>query len=286
MMTFKGRAEANWTSIVIIPVLYLGYKQLEGNKMYVSAMRYLLPISVIIIFIVRIFFAHNLLPGLLQIDTGENSKEWALAVKKRAGDNPVVFMNSYQDAAEYEFYAGMPAFSIGNFRGRHSQYDLLNRECENQGKTVNVVPNYFLWGCDTFCTKRGCWQIVKLTDFRSYSNIRLHCSPEKLIVRSGDVFKADFNFTGSGICDIDCEHNIILLPVLKRVFYKQKKVYSDSVLSFKIDNAVLKSEKEHYSVSIQAPSEIGEYQLCLGISAGWLPPTINSNAIIVQVMAK
>jgi hypothetical protein len=71
-----------------------------------------------------------------------NSKERAIEIGKIAGDRPVVFTNSYQDASKYTSYTGKFAHTLNNLNYRKNQYDLWDFEEKLHGKEVLYVPHF------------------------------------------------------------------------------------------------------------------------------------------------
>ena len=63
-------------------------------------------------------------------------------IEKIAGDRPVIFTNSYQDASEYSFYTGKFAHTLNNKDYRKNQYDLWDFEERVHGKEVLYVPHF------------------------------------------------------------------------------------------------------------------------------------------------
>lgn len=56
-----------------------------------------------------------------------------------AGNSPVVFNSSFQDASSYEFYTRKPATTISAIENRQTQYDFWQREQNMLGKKVFVI---------------------------------------------------------------------------------------------------------------------------------------------------
>jgi len=63
-------------------------------------------------------------------------------ISEIAGDRPVVFTNSYQDASVYTFYTGKFSHSLNNLNYRRTQYDIWDFEEKIHGKEVLYVPHW------------------------------------------------------------------------------------------------------------------------------------------------
>jgi hypothetical protein len=53
-----------------------------------------------------------------------HNKEWAQKIAQESDNKPVIFLNSYQLAAKYEFYSGNKAWSYNTINGRRNQFSL------------------------------------------------------------------------------------------------------------------------------------------------------------------
>lgn len=99
VMSLKGRVEAHWTLIALIPGVYFCYKYASQHVNLKKAFRIILPISLILIFSARFFIALDVLPknkATAFIQHYHNWEEWALKVKEQANGKPVVFISTYK----------------------------------------------------------------------------------------------------------------------------------------------------------------------------------------------
>ncbi len=53
-----------------------------------------------------------------------HNKEWAQNIAQKTDNKPIIFLNSYQMAAKYEFYSGNKAWSYNTINGRRNQFSL------------------------------------------------------------------------------------------------------------------------------------------------------------------
>jgi len=121
LMTFKGRVEGNWTIITLVPLLYVGYRYIERSEQLKKFTYYSFAISIVLILSVRVLLTCNLFPSSLSLAKSLQAKKWTKELKEVSKERPVAFMNSYQRASLYEFYSGVPAFSLNNVWGRKNQ---------------------------------------------------------------------------------------------------------------------------------------------------------------------
>ena len=111
--SFKSRTEANWTVPLLVPLIVLAYHHLESNRKFQKWIYGVLPVSVLLILLVRVFMILDTpLIEKLPKDEFHYNKSWTSAIKEKSSGLPVVFTNSYQRASKYWFYTGDTAFSL------------------------------------------------------------------------------------------------------------------------------------------------------------------------------
>ncbi len=283
LMTFKGRVETNWVIFTIVPVLILGYKSMTENNRYHKTMIYSFPVTILIIMLVRVFLVYDFLPAKWQFENDFHGyREWAKKVKEKSGGRPVVFMNSYQNAAEYEFYTGQSAFSLNNMSSRKNQYNLWYNEQMVQGKEIMLNPNYTIDWLGTISTERGPFQYWVIPNFRSSSDIIVTSVEKRIKAKPTEPLFVHFTFSLRKGCEADLESNKDYPAFISYDFYEARKRIIDTVTNFHVMNKMLKN-KETYTVRVNPPGKKGKYQLFLSIKCGMLPQSINSEGITVEV---
>lgn len=134
-MTYKGHAEPHWTVAASIPMIILIYKLAlinEPFKRYIK--RFVLP-SIILILIMRVLLVTNVLPERLGL---HNKEKQYRAIEKVAGNMPVVFFSSFQNASLYHYFTGKEAFVISSVDSRQTQYDIWQKELAFENKAVFI----------------------------------------------------------------------------------------------------------------------------------------------------
>jgi hypothetical protein len=117
----------------------------KGIGMRPSAAGYLKKVSFFILplfLFARSAFMFDFLPVRYLKDELHHNKIWAQEISKIAGDRPVVFTNSYQNASVYSFYTGKFAHSLNNLNYRRNQYDLWKFEENLHGKEILYLPHF------------------------------------------------------------------------------------------------------------------------------------------------
>jgi hypothetical protein len=141
--TYKGRVEANWTVPALIPLMVLSHRYFIQHYQLQKWVYRSIPITLLFVLAVR-FYIMAWFPPVSWIKRNEfhGNCEWTAGEHKKAGNLPVVFVNTYQMASKYWFYSGIPAFSLNSPYYRRNNYNLWPVEDSLIGKTVYVnVPH-------------------------------------------------------------------------------------------------------------------------------------------------
>ena len=139
LSSFRSRTEANWTIPLLAPLVVLSYRYLSQNKEKARWIYRLLPYSIALVLLVRIYMILDIQAlKFMPKDEFHQNKEWAAAIKKKADGLPVVFTNSYQRASKYWFYTGDTSFSLNTYRYRRSNYNFWPMEELLQGRKLMV----------------------------------------------------------------------------------------------------------------------------------------------------
>jgi hypothetical protein len=283
LMTFRGRVEGNWTIITVVPLLYIGYVHIARNRKLKKITFYSFFISLLMILAVRILLIGHLLPTSLELTKSFRAREWTKELKEKSGGKPIAFMNSYQKASLYEFYAGVPAFSLNNVWGRKNQFSIWDSEAEFQGKEIVLVANYNLPQYDSIYFYNEYFPFLFIDNFRSTSNVNIQSDlMESEKVKPSDTlrFSVRFNYRNGKIRDLDSNKD-----------YPSRVGYSffqfANTIDMRATDLVLKNDmignNQSYSLAIMAPAIPGQYDFYLSVGTGWLPFGINSEKIKVIV---
>lgn len=173
--TLKGRAEANWTIPAYIGLIVLAHQWLiEKPVLQKWIYRLFLP-AMIIVVVVRIYMMIDIKPlPFVSKDEFHKNNEWATAIKEKAAGLPVVFMDSYQRASKYWFYAGDTTFSLNTVHYRRNNYNFWPLEERLQGKRVLLVHDVrdgvFM---DSLPTDKAPMFVHVVDSFYSYAQIEI-----------------------------------------------------------------------------------------------------------------
>lgn len=225
----------------------------------------------------------NFLPASVDLTKSLGARRWAKELKDKSMGRPVAFMNSYQRASLYEFYAGTPAFSLNNIWGRKNQYSIWDTEAEFQGKSIAMVANYPNIQHDSILFSTEYLPFSFIDNFRSTSNVSIQSDLMKSEkVKPSDTlrFAVRFNYWNGKIRDLESNRD-----------YPSRVGYSffqfTNTIDMRATELVLKNDmignNRAYSMAIVAPANPGQYDFYLSIGTGWLPFGINSEKIKVIV---
>lgn len=132
----RGRVEPHWTAPLSFVAVYLMLLHIEIK----SGLKFGLGFFVFVITIGRIGLMVDFIPRLHR--EFHRNKAKMLTLQEVAGDQPVCFMNSYQNPSLYMFYTGGIAHSINNEDGGKNQYDYWNYNEYIHQKPFVFVANY------------------------------------------------------------------------------------------------------------------------------------------------
>ncbi|MBO7652656.1 MAG: glycosyltransferase family 39 protein [Bacteroidales bacterium] len=138
IMTIKGHSEPHWTIAASIPAIIVLFRQTRDEK-WTRGLNYLvLPFSAIIV-VGRIC----LCVGVASESTGfKDCKQEMTEVRELSAGKPVVFYSSFQLPSLYRYYTGAEGMALSSIYNRYTQYDILQRDKELQGKEVFAVSAY------------------------------------------------------------------------------------------------------------------------------------------------
>lgn len=143
LSTYKGRVEANWTVAAFIPLMVLSHRYLVKNYRVQKWIYRSVPITILVVLAVRLYIM-SWFPPIPWIKRNEfhGNRKWTTEMHKKAGNLPVVFIDTYQKASKYWFYSGMPAFSLNSPYYRRNNFNMWPVEDSLMGKTVYMdVPD-------------------------------------------------------------------------------------------------------------------------------------------------
>lgn len=280
--SFKGRTEANWTIVNVIPLTVLSYRYFEVNPKPARWLLFLLPVSLLSIMTLRIHYGTSLTKTYLGIQSEtQHWKEWAETIAAHAGNRPVVFLSSYQKASKYTFYTGKTAFSTTEVEMRKSQFNLLPIEDEIQNREVYVCT---YWGFEPYGAKAHDRLITRATNFDGFV-VDSFMSWYKMVITP-----LEKSYSVARGAEIVIPISIVLpyinhpLPNERSRFTYRIYQGKEKLGDYETGNLLLPAlAAGQVMVKIKVPVKPGHYRIFISATQDNFPPPINSTAIEVQV---
>jgi hypothetical protein len=285
LSSINARVEPNWLLVCMIPLLVLAYPYiLERDKMrkWLSGFAVF---SCLIFLFARLNLMFNFLPGFGSEAMSEfyGGKEWAACIQETAGNAPVVFCNSYQKAAKYEFYSRQACMSLNSVHYRRNQYDFWKVEDNLQGKRVMYIPNWdpALPGEKIIKTKTETLYGIFIDNFRSYTKILITTGNNSYKVKKGEIRQIPILVANNYPEPVTFGLNDNYPDSLGYCFYKEEEYDHEKMLTGLKDFTLGSTFK--MTAPVKFPDTEGVYYLRFVIHSGWLPSLINSRMMRVVV---
>lgn len=283
--TLNAPVEANWTVAAFVPILVLSYNYITSNTKLRWWMIRLSLVSYLLFLFLRINLAFDLVPsvGSKLLPEFYGWKTWAMQIKLKAEDTPVVFANSYQKASKYSFYTGNSSLSLNNVQYRRNQYDMWSIEEKLQGKKIMYIPNWEVGGEDirSFHTNKGEVQYVMIDNFRSYAKINIRTSRPRYVFKAGTLVHLPLTMTNNYRKPITFGRNRDYPDWLVfSVFHEEEMATEEKKIPL---DGITIQEVFKTNTTFRVPRQKGTYYLRISIKNGWLPPAINSRLIRLTV---
>jgi hypothetical protein len=285
LMSLKGKTETHWTAIALIPLAILSSSYFAvASRKFVRTASVLVAVSFGVYLLMRVYILFPELPAVGKFrPESHRAAQWAADIKQHSGNLPVVFMNSYQNAAKYNFYTGIPTHSLNNIHGRRSQYNLGNFEEGMQGKKVFFIFNWDKPGTDSLMAGGIKYRYILIDDFRSWGYLWFVPEQRTLECRAGEVLSFPVRAVFSHPPDTSA--HTVFQPVVSLQLFGNGIKTVDNATRIAIDSKLF--EKALFHLEFRAPDEPGTYSMRISVrSAPFIPPSINSDIIKVKVGGK
>jgi len=269
LFTFKGKVEAHWTDITFISIIYFGYKGIKKVAKLRLFIYISLPVSLFLIFIVRVFLMVDFIPEKWHVKTEFHGwKKWADEIKSKGKDNPVVFANSYQNAAKYAFYSGVTSISLNDEKGRMNQFNIWESEKKLQGEKVLYLPNFYSEGVDSIQTPVGKFYSIFLEDFQTYPDVKINIDQEPVTINEGDSLTTRITFSEDSNLNNDSE------VYLNAAFFDIHNQLIPCRTNLRVTEELIRDEPVQF-ITLKPPSK-GEFALYFTLSNDSFLPTVHS----------
>ena len=191
--SFKLRPQAQWTAVILIPLIIIAFKQFVENE---HQRKWIIRIGMIqlgLLLIARLLFAFdNILPVKLEPHI---AKTWVSTLQKNTSNKAIVFVSSYRNAAIYNFYTKIKTHSYSILEHRKSQYDLGDFENKMQGEDVYVVGSEKYFRNFPVLAVQNKTALVgqEIKDYNTFQKVKCIVEEESFSIKENENFS--FKFT-------------------------------------------------------------------------------------------
>jgi len=295
IMSFRGPVEANWTSTALVPLMIIAFNGIRSKKKVKRAIYILGAISAVLIISLRGIMMVNYLPEKYKHHFRVEFHDWdtwAADIHSIAGNKPVVFVNSYQKASKYFYYANENVFTFNSLKYRKNQYDLERIERKLLDKEVVLFNNdkgfwikegvvFLIPDLDSISTALGDkMYYTTIQKYRTYNFLTIDTELESDEFKAGSLVDIPIkisNPTGNPLTI----SNDSLGTYIAGAFYQKGEVISYQEIE-EISNLTIE-ESYHTNITVKVPELKGKYYLRVVIRSGWLPPGLNSRVYKINV---
>jgi len=285
--SFRGEVQPQWTFIAFAPLIMLiliSFTQKPVIPKWFYIVAYL---NIAVILIVRFTLIAGIPIGRLQSQF--NFKQWAYAVKQKAGNNYVMFDEGFQNPSKYDYYNNtLKGFAYDSRYYRGTQFDIWPIEDSLQHKRVFYVLTYKAPGITTDSIKvaAGKWYTGWVDNVRTYQKITIDNSIYKMGVAAGQKKDFDLVITNPYPYAINFSNKGQLhAVVLEACFFNEKGDMQVQQADTTFNKIALKPQQSaHYNFTLTAPIQKGKYDLIFSIRTQ--PFNGSKNSRIVKFTAE
>lgn len=288
--SINNEVQPQWTFVLFAPLVMLvpiAFKQVGGRPKWLvplAAVNISIIVAVRVIIILGLGFAKTY--GHLKSYYG--FKDWAHAVKQKAGNSYVVMIEGFQNPAKYNYYTNsLKCFAYDTRYYRRTQFDIWPMEDSLQHKKVYFLTYYKIDGLSTDSIKlpAGNWYGAWVNDVRTYQKVNIEPPVVKMTASPGqklslnlaisNPYPYSINFADSGNA-----HK----AVLEACFFKGFDVISNQQMDNSFNRISLKpGESKRFTFTLAAPMAKGTYDLLFSLRIDPFPGSKNSRIITFTV---
>jgi hypothetical protein len=286
----KGEVQPHWTFILFAPLVMLVlicFKQKGGRPKWLLPLA-MVNLSLIIMVRIIVIFGFGFAKTYGHLKSYYGFKEWAHAVKQRAGNNYVVMSEGFQNPSKYDFYTNsLKCFAYDPRYYRRTQFDIWPMEDSIQHKKVYYLTYYPVKGLTTDSLKvaAGTWYSAWVDDVRIYQKVNFETPSFKITALPGQKTIFDLTVANPYNYPISFSDKGYLHPVvLEACFFKGDAVVNAQEADKAFNHINLKpGERTHYTFTVIAPLEKGNFDLLFSLRTEPFPGSKNSRIISFNV---
>ena len=279
LSTLKGKVEPNWTSPAIIPVMVLAHSYLAKRSPWRKWLFRLLPVTILLVIVFRAAMIVNFIPAQAILERYHGWEGWPAELQQTTKDIPVVFNNSYQRAAKWQFYSGVKTYSLNKFDERRNNYNFWPVEDSLLGKPVYIMDIY---GINRFGgrIKTPLYTIGYSYDSSYHSFAKIMFGADDLVVAATDSLVINFDVNIPVHYKTYLQAHPELNPKIAVAFFDGQKMIRYVELPFALQDVI---NKEIRSVALLHGLQRGTYFIRFGVMSDSDLYTHNSEKIKLEV---
>jgi hypothetical protein len=274
----RGRVEPHWTApLTFISIYFL----LTHDMLRMAWIKWSLGFFVAVIFVGRIGMVFDFIPQLHREFHRNKSK--MLALQEVAGDQPVCFMNSYQNPSLYMFYTHGIAHSINNEDGGKNQFDYWSYNEYIHRKPFVFVANYDKAGFDHVNSNGFEFYIKKYHDLPVLHGLYILTDDWLHHVKAGDSVNIPATLINRNDYDLYLEDNMHSIRWLAEFNHKKPNQASPELQIDHMPASIGAHDSTRIVLQFVVPELKGKNYLYIEAQVDDLSPTIQSNKMRVVV---
>jgi hypothetical protein len=284
LMSYRGHIEPNWTVTCWVPLIYLSYNFLQTKTGYWKWLKPISIISLTAVIIMKILlmapFTYAALPAYNQF---HKWRKWAADIKSCAKDKPVIFLNSYQMASEYMFYAHGISFSHNIPYVRGNQFDFWHYEDSILGRNaMMILPGPVTKGDSSVLAGSDILRYKWLTEYWGFGKIRLLALDKPLVMKAGEKYQIRVLAKNLYEDKTVIEKLISFSPDICYLFVKPATFMNPASGGVKLSDA---NKNDTIALKVTAPAAPGRYALYFSFDNSYkMLGATNSDRMMVNVV--
>jgi len=288
--TLKGRVEAHWTlpaMLCLFMLAYIGMAKFQVPKWFntLAIVNIGLVILVRLILIVPIPF----LMKIKVVDYYFGTKEWAADIQQKAGDAPVIFVDSFQVPSRYNYYTrSTHGFGYDSRYYRKNQYDIWPLEDSIRNRKAYFVQQDVVDGTfkvDTILTNKGLYYGCWIEKVRMYQKLSVNPLAVPVDWKKGERRELQLKITNPYADTIHLGNaNAQWKCFLEYSFKKGPDLDQFRAVVADLEDVIVKpGQSVILKAQITAPATAGKYKLVLSVRTEPFKGSRNSNMIAVEI---
>jgi hypothetical protein len=280
--SFRGEVQPQWTYIAFAPLILLILINFAQKPVIPKWFYPLAYANIAFVLFIRISLIAGIPLGRLHSQFG--FKDWAHAVKAKAGNNYVIFNEGFQNPSKYNYYNNtLKGFAYDSRVYRATQFDIWPIEDSLQHKRIYYVLTDRQPGVTTDSIKvsAGTWYSGWVNDVRTYQKVKLDNGEYNMSIPAGQKKVLNIAITNPYSYAIDFSNKGYLHKVyLEACFFDRKGVMISQMADTTFNKIALKpGQSTHYNFPIVSPKQKGPYDLLFSLRTDPFPGSKNSRIV-------